>query len=87
MEVQRVLNLIVAVDRCLGGRPRSTGDYSEGLIADAANADALLSPDKDERFKFLCWVTDNREHPAMPRTTAELLEHIQEVIEMRKGTQ
>jgi hypothetical protein len=77
-EVQRLMVVIKTVDNALKLPGRATGAYSEGLIADAAAAVAAHSP--EELREFYVWLSLNREHPVVPKTTEQVLAGLEGLI-------
>lgn len=73
---QRCMVIIITIDRCLnpvGFRPvqRSAGSYTDGLMADACDMFEALK--EDELQTFYEWLHLNREKPATPKTTEDVL--------------
>lgn len=84
-EVKQVLTHIRTLDRCLRAGQRLAGDYTAGLVADAHAA--LVDVPKEERARneFYFWFDDHREHPALPRTTDQVLGDWPRVMAMKKA--
>ena len=85
-DVNRVLVHIRTLDRCLGQRERYKGQYSQGLIADAHASLVDIPLEARARDAFYYWFNDHREHPALPRTTEQLLAQWPVVMAMKKGS-
>lgn len=84
--IQRLLVFIRTLDNCLNIKNRHKTQYTEGLIADAAHAWQWIennlpastpegSHDDSARQRFYFWINDriNESHPAVHRTTEQLL--------------
>lgn len=71
-EIQRVMVLVRSLDNALGRSvQRANHEYTEGLIADAYE---LQDGSTDEQLNQLVMLVFNhRDHPAMPKTTEQLL--------------
>ena len=80
-EVQRCMVLIKNVDHQLANRGRKPGEYTEGLIADASAASERYSP--ESLREFYIWMGTHREHPALPKTTEQVLAKFEEVFSMK----
>lgn len=85
VEVRRTLIHIRMLDRCLGTKTRHQGSYTEGLIADAVASLEDVPADGKRREEFYYWVNDNATHPALPKTTEQLLADWQRVMEMKRS--
>lgn len=70
--VEQATVMIMTLDRCLKVRPRHHGEFTQGVIADAAAA-LGLGLLREDLEGFYYWVAENREHPALPKTCEEIL--------------
>jgi hypothetical protein len=77
-EVNRCMVMIKTIDNCLRMPGRSKRDYSEGLIADAAD----VAEKHPELREFYVWLSTNHEHPAVPKTTEQVLADFERVFAM-----
>jgi hypothetical protein len=79
-EINRCMVLIKTLDNCLK-LSRKRGEYTEGLIADAW---AVAEKHGQEALReFYIWLATNREHPAVPKTTEQVLAKFEEVFAMK----
>lgn len=76
-EVNRCMVVIKTLDNCLKAPARSKGGYTEGLIADAAEV-ATRPP--EELREFYIWLSLRRDHPALPKTTEQVLARFEELL-------
>jgi hypothetical protein len=70
-EVDRSMVLILTLDRCLKARPRTKGDFTQGLLADACAALEETKPAELQEFYY--WLLEHAEHPAVPKTAEDIL--------------
>lgn len=70
-EINRLMVLIKTIDNLLHLPPRQNGQFSEGLIADAADVTSKYPQEVTD--EFLKWLAVNREVPSVPKTTEEVL--------------
>ena len=80
-EINRCMILIKTLDNCLRINNRKKGEYTEGLIADAWAAVDKHTP--ESLREFYIWLTTNREHPAVPKVTEQVLAKFEEVFGMK----
>jgi hypothetical protein len=70
-ESHQAIMVIKSLDNCLKLPGRATGAFSASLITDA---NAVLDAYSTDILKQVyLWVMNNREHPATPRTTEQIL--------------
>jgi hypothetical protein len=72
-DVNRCLIIIRTLDNCLKLAARNTANVGEGLLADAAEVMDRYTPEQLEATYF--WIIDHRDHPALPKTTEQLLQN------------
>ncbi len=85
-DANRCLVIIRTLDTCLKVRERHQHQYTGGLIADAAAAvDSVRDWSDEERKQFFFWIADHVAHPALPKTTEQLLSDWERVLAMRRG--
>ena len=60
---------------------RKKGEYTEGLIADAWAA--VEKHTSESLREFYIWLATNREHPAVPKVTEQILAKFEEVFAMK----
>lgn len=71
VESRQAILLVKNLDRCLKLPPRQTRQFTEGLVMDAGEVAAKF---KDEALmQFYFWLRNNRENPALPKTTEKIL--------------
>ena len=80
-EIQRCMILIKTLDNCLKVNSRKRGEYTEGLMADAWAAVDKHTP--EALREFFIWLSTNREHPAVPKTTEQVLAKFEECFAMK----
>lgn len=83
-EVRAVLTHIRTLDRCLRMGHRLAGDYTEGLLADAHASLPDVPKEERARNEFYFWFDDHREHPAVPKSTDQVLADWPRIMAMRK---
>lgn len=83
-ESERCTVLVMTLDRCLRQRPRRTGEFTPGLMADAAAA--IASCDAEGLQAVYYWVTERRDHPATPKTAEEVLIQWDKIAAMAKAS-
>lgn len=79
-EIQRAMNCIKSLDNSLKLSGRSAGQYTEGLMADAA--DVIERFTNEELTDVYVWVRMNRDHPASPRSTEAVLKEFDRYEEL-----
>jgi hypothetical protein len=82
-DMTRITVLVMTLDHCLKVNGRLKGSYTEGLVADAAAADAVMQGwSQKEKDEFYYWVNDHREEPWMHRSAELILSHFDGLREM-----
>ena len=71
VEVSKAMLVVTRVDRALKQPNRQPGEFTEGLIADAAAVGMAHSQDTIKEVCF--WLLEAREHPGTPKTTEQIL--------------
>lgn len=69
---------IATLDRCLGRRTRLKGEYTEGLVRDAAAVILKMEPEKLREFYI--WIAENNGHAALPKTSEQIFAHFDNVF-------
>jgi hypothetical protein len=78
----RVRVCIITIDRCLERPQRPAAEYGDGLMADAAE---VCESDREELVPFYRWLIVNREHPAVPKTTEQVLANFASILRMMRN--
>ncbi len=79
-QINRTIRLIKTLDNCTRRPGRNKSEFGEGLIADAA---AVADAHTDDELEAACrWLVLQREHPAVPKTTEQLLQQWETVKTM-----
>ena len=82
-EIQRCIIAIRTLDRCLGQTQRHSTGFSGGLMATAL---AVTEQYDAERLKqFYYWLVNERENPAIPKTTEEVLAQFDTLLPLSNG--
>jgi hypothetical protein len=86
-EVDRSMVLILTLDRCLKARPRTKGDFTQGLLADACAAvDAAAQQHRPtELQEFYYWLLEHAGQPAVPETAEDILKEWPRVFQSAKA--
>ena len=80
-EAKRSMVCIQMIDRALGVvRMRTRAEFTEGVMASACAATKLH--DSAELFRFYNWLHENKEHPAMPKVTEDVLKDFEKYFAM-----
>jgi len=75
--------LIKTLDNCLRINGRKTGECTQGLMADAW---AVLAKYSEPQLKEFCqWLILERDHPAVPGRTEQLLSRFEAVFNARRA--
>jgi hypothetical protein len=82
-EINRCMVLIKTVDNCLKLPGRRQAQFTEGLICDAS--EVAESHSQDFLRSVYQWIMNHREHPALPKTTEQILAGFDGVIAMAGG--
>lgn len=78
-EIKQVRLVVIGLDGALGIEDRpNVGGWPEGLTHDAWRVTQKYKP--EERELILRWVLHHATHPAIPKTTEQLLERFDEVV-------
>lgn len=80
-DIQRVLVLIKTLDNMLKVSGRRTGQFTEGLIADAAAA--IDAKTTEELREFYGWLILHRDNAMVPKTTEQVLAKFEEIFAMQ----
>lgn len=82
-DMTRITVIIITLDHCLKVTGRLKTSYTEGLVADAAAADAVLENwPQARRDEFYYWINDHREKPWMHRSAELILRYFAGLITM-----
>jgi len=79
-EINRCMVLIKTIDNCLKLPGRRQTQFTEGLICDAS---AIAESHSQDFLRTVYqWIMNHREHPALPKTTEQILAGFDGVIAM-----
>ena len=77
-ELRACMRLIKTLDNCLRINGRKTGECTEGLIADAWQAERTHTA--EQLREFYIWLTMNRDHPGVPERTEQVLARFDDLL-------
>lgn len=83
-EINRAMALIRTIDNALGSPRRSTQQYNEALIADAFDISSKYAREPDVIKEVYMWILNNRAHPALAKTTEQILKDFENVERMSR---
>jgi len=85
LESRQAILLIKNLDRCLKLPPRQTRQFTESLVMDAGEVVVRHGEDDGEGdsplIRFYFWLRNNRENPAVPKTTEKILAEFEKFYE------
>ena len=70
-EVDRIMIVIISIDRALKLRQRHRGTYTQGLVADAFFIQEATP--QEDLVEFYKWLSEVHDHPATPKSAEEVL--------------
>jgi hypothetical protein len=83
VEQEGCLWLIYNIDGALLLRSRPIERFNEGLMADASEVMKRF-PDRKELMPVFFWLSDNKDHANLPRSTEQILAHWDGVMGLRR---